>query len=303
MQPPDGGLPDRPTLHLDEHDQEASNPRFLFPVNGARADAVLPLVCDLVAAADGELLIGSPVIHPDQTPLDALEPREEAERVAAKYVLEAKQLFEESPPINQVVTAGHDWDSIIRAMIDTYHVSTLVTVEHEHAGIRSLLGFDDLDELWVPETCDAVIASRIERPEPIDAVLVPISDGPHSGFAIETGLALARQNGASLELLHVYQTGDDEGRATGEEILARATDRLDGYEPAERTLLEADEIHEAIIEYTQPFDITVFGAPRDGLLRHFMMGTLPDDVSEKADGTVLIAHKGGADRSWVDMDR
>ena len=299
MQPPDEGPPDRPTLHLDDHDQEASKPRFLFPVDEDGAGTILPLVCDLVAAADGELLIGSPVLLPHQTPLDALEPREEGERVAAKYVLEAKQQFEESPPINQVVTAGHQWDPVIRAMIDTHDVSTLVTQEHEHAGIRSLLGFDDVDELWVPETCDTIIASRIEGPKPIDAVLVPVSDGPHSRFAIETGLALARQNGASLELLHVYQTGDEEGRATGEEILARGRDLLDDYEPAEQTLLEAAEIPEAIIEYTQSFDITVFGAPREGLLRQFMLGSIPDEVSAQANGTVLIAHKGGADDSWL----
>lgn len=300
MQPPDEGLPDRPTLHLDDHHQEPSKPRFLFPVDGDGADAILPLVCDLVAAADGELLIGSPVILPDQTPLDAPEPREEAEWVAAKYVLEAKQQFPESPPINQVVTAGHDWDSIINAMIEKYHVTTLVTPEHTHAGIRYLLGFDGFDELWVPETCDTVIPSRVEHTEAINTVLVPIARGPHSEFAIETGLALARQNGASLELLHVYQTGDEEGRAMGEEILARGTDLLDGFEPAEQTLLEADEIHEAIIEYTQPFDVIVFGAPREGLLRQFMLGTFPEDVSEEADGTVLIAHKGGTNGSWLD---
>ena len=300
MQPPDDTPGERPSLDLGDGEDHEVPPKFLFPVDGDHPEKVLPLVCDLVAEADGELLIGSPVILPDQTSLEAPDPRRDGERLAAKYVFEAKQRCESNPPIDHAIVSGHGRDSIVQTMIERYDVSTFITQEQPRSGIRSLLGLETVDEAAVPESCDSIIVSRIERMDDVESILVPIARGPHSQLAIETGLALARQNDASLELLHSYPTGDAEERAEGDEILSHGADIVDGYEPFEQTLLEAEDIHETIIEYAEPFDITVFGAPREGLLQQFMLGTVPEEMSEDATGTVLIAHRGGADESWLD---
>lgn len=300
MQPPEDDHGAR--LHVDSHDGagDLEKPRYLFPVDGEHPEKVLPLVCDLVEEAEGELLIGLPVILPDQTSLEAPDPRREAERRAAEYVLEAKQQCERSPPIHHTIITGHSRDAIIQAMVETYDVSTLITQDRPRSGIRSILGLETVDEASVPETCDSIIVSRIEQMGDVESILVPIAHGPHSELAIETGLALARQNDASLELLHCYTTGDEDERLEGEEVLERGGDIVDGYELADRTLLEARDKAETIIEYAQPFDISVFGAPREGILRQFMLGTIPEEVSEETSGTVLIAHRGGADESWLD---
>lgn len=299
MQPPDDDPVGRPALDFDDGQQATSRPRYLFLVDGLHPGAVLPLVCDLVAEAGGELLIGSPAIHADQTSLTAPDPRRTAERLAARYVLKAKEQCESTPPIDHVVVSGRDRETVVRTMVETYDISTLVTCDRPSSGIRSILGHDSLDGPSVPETCDSIIVSRSERTDAIESILVPIAGGPHSELAIETGLALARQNDASLELLHSYSADDDEARVNGEEILSRGGDVAEGYERTSQTLLDADDVHEAIIEYTDPFDITVFGAPREGILRQFILGTIPGDVSEEATGTVLIAHRGGAGESWL----
>lgn len=300
MQPPDDDTVEGAPVDVDDGNGDESKPRYLFPVDSGRPRAVLPLVCDLVAEANGELVIGAPVVLPDQTSLEAPEPRREGERLAADYVLEAKQACESNPPVDQSVTTGHSWEAIIQTMVERYDVSTLITQDQPQSGISSLLGLEAFDEASVPETCDTVVVSRIEHLEGVESILVPIARGPHSELAIETGLALARQNDASLELLHVYQAGDAEGREKGEEILRRGAEIVDGHEPAEQTLMEAEAIPEAIIEHSEPFDITVFGAPREGLLQQFMRGTIPEEVSEDASGTVLIAHRGGTAESWLD---
>lgn len=300
MTPPDEDLYEHPTVDFEDGDQAESKPRFLFAVDGDRPDEVLPLVCDLVKDASGELLIGSPVVLPDQTSLEAPEPRRIGEELAAKYVLEAKQQCDKTPPIDQTTIPGHGRDAIVRTMVERYDIATFITEDEPRSGIRSLLGFEAIDEASIPETCDSIIVSRIEDLDEIESILVPISRGPHSEFAIETGLALARQNDASIELLHVYPSEDEEEPEKGEEVLARGAEILDGYEPAEQTLLEAEDIEETIIEHTESADVTIFGAPREGLLRQFMLGTIPEEVNERAAGTVLIAHRGGAEDSWLD---
>lgn len=296
----DGGsgeaLDEKPSFEESEEPQ----PRYLFPVDGEHSDEVLWLVCDLVADADAELVIASPVTVPEQTPLKMPLPRERGRRRAATFVLKAKQQCHGSPPIDQVVRIGHDREHILQDIADTYAISTLITEDRPRSGIRSLLGFGGIDGAALKKGCDTIIVTRIEQVEAIDSIVVPIARGPHSGLAIDTGLAVARQNEASLELLHVHEAGDDDGRAMGEQVLDTGMGRVGNYENAERTLRESSEVSRAIVEYTHPFDLTVLGAPREGLLRQFVFGTIPDDVSAHADGTVLTAHRGGADNSWLD---
>lgn len=277
---------------------EETRAHVLFTVDGDHAAGSLPLVCDLRADADAELVIGSPVVLPDQTSLEAVEPRREGRRRAAQYVLKAKEVCADGSEIHQVTTAGHSRAAILERMVETHSISTLVTEDKPGTGVRSLLGFGGMDETIAPAGCDTVVVSRIVEATDVESVLVPVAGGPHSGLAVETGAALARQNDAQLELLHVY-TPEDDGRAEGKEILAAASERIDAYEPTDRTLREATEIPEAIIAHAEPFDVTVFGAPREGLLRQFVQGAIPDEVRAEIDGTVLVAHRGGGDDSWV----
>lgn len=274
-------------------------PRYLFCVDGDHPERTLPFVCDLVADAGAELIIGSPVVLPDQTPLEAPVPRRDGERLAAKFVFKANQQCNSSSSIDQAVVAGHSRGSILREMVQRKNASTLVTEGQPRSGIRALLGIGDVDDAAATEECDTIVVTRTEHLRTVDSVLVPIAGGPHSELAIETGLALARQNEAPLELLHVY-TGDANGRASGDEVLEAGLDRIGGYSPVERTLLEADDVPEAIVERSRQFDVTVLGAPRAGRLRRFVQGTVPGDVDAETDGAVLIARRGGATGSWPD---
>lgn len=277
-----------------------TTPRYLFTVDGNHPKKILPIVCSLVGDAEAELLIGYPVIEQERPSLEAPDPMREGTRLAAKYDLVAKEQCESIPAINYDVIGGVRRDSIIQTMIERNSISTFVTGEQPRSGIRSILGFDAYGEASIPDTCDTIIVGQIGNHDSIDSILVPVGRGPHSEYAIETGLALARQNDATLELVHVSEAGDEDSRTTGENILEHGFEKLQGFEAAEQTLIEADDVTDAIIEHSNPFDITVFGAPREGLLRQFMLGSVPKTAEDNITGTVLIAHKGGANRSWVD---
>lgn len=296
---PQDDLPEPPDMDVGIEISGEAGARVLYTVDGDHAATSLPLVCDLRADADAELVIGSPVVLSDQTSLEAAGSRGEGRRLAAKYVLKAKEECANGSDIHQITTAGDSRATILERMVEAHKISTLVTEDYPNSTTHSLLGVGGSDDAALPETCDTIILSRVQPPRAVDSVLVPVDRGPHSGLATETGLALARQNDAALELLHVYSPDNDDGRAEGEEVLAAASDRTNGYEPIEGTLLEASGIPEAIIDHAKSFDVTVFGAPREKLLRRFVAEPIPDEVGAETDGTVLVAHRGEEDTSWV----
>lgn len=274
----------------------SSQPRFLFPIDGEHVDEILPLVCDLVGDADGELLIAAFTTLPEQTPLPVPEPRREAERRLGNHVRRAKQECTAITTIRRASRIGRRRGRMLNGLVETYEISTVITEDQPRSGLKSLLGIDTVNEDTLAPDCDTIIVSRTAQTEDIDTVLVPVAGGPHSGMGIDTGLALARQNDASLELFHVYDSTDETAESKGEELLTHGMDRIDTFDNVERTLTGAEDLPQTVIEYTQPFDVTILGAPREGLIRQFVLGTIPDLVSTKTDGTVLITHRDGDHR-------
>lgn len=271
--------------------------RYLFAVDGEHTNNVLPLVCDLVADAESELVLGNPVILPEQTPLSMPDPRHEGERHVAEIAFTVKEECQGPPPTIQAIETGRSRGRILNHFVERYDVGTLVTEDQPPSGLRSILGLDGVDDVSLTGDCDTIVVPRTSRTKAIDSVLVPVARGPHSGMAIDVGLALARQNEASLELLHVSGGADTE--ESGEAVLDHGVARVGGYEPVETTRRGGEDIPEYIVEYTDGFDVTVLGAPREGLIRQFVLGTIPDTVSARTDGTVLVAHRGDAEESWI----
>jgi nucleotide-binding universal stress UspA family protein len=260
---------------------------------------LIPLVCDLVADADGELVMAAPVTVPEQTPLSVSEPKEEANDRLAKLVKQADQQCEDTQLINRVVSVGRDRGHILRSLVESHDIDTVITDDHPRSGIRPLLGLERVEENALGDDCDTIIVTRTDYPDEFDTVLVPIARGPHSGLAIDTGLALARQNEASLELLHVYPRDDEEAETQGDAVLEHGLDRVGSFDAVEATIRAAQDVPATILGTTQLYDVVVLGAPREGLLQQFALGTIPENVSATTDGTVVVAHHGGVETSWV----
>lgn len=275
-------------------------PRYLFTVDGDEPREVLTIVCDLVVDADAELLLGAPVTVPEQTPLDADQPRSRGERLVAKVGMEANsRCGDRVSSISETVRVGRHRDSAVAGMVDAFGITTLIEESIPETGFRSI--FDGkYDEPGVGDTCDVITVSRISHLTSIDSILVPIDAGPHSGLAIDIALSLAKQNDADLELLHVEDASASPEDRRGEQILAKGTERTNGSDSVTRTLLESDSVSQQIVNYSNDHDITVMGAPREGLLKQFVSGTIPSEVSEQATGTVLTAHRAGVESSWLD---
>lgn len=273
---------------------EAPDPRYLFAVDGEHTTSLFPLVGDLLAATGGSIVLAGPVAVPEQTPLDTPGLADEAERLVAKYGLRASEEWPDHP-VEQVVKVGHNRAAIIESLIDQYDPSVLITEDQPRSGIRSRLGFDDVDSAT---TCDTIVATTVQPTDGIERVLIPIARGPHSGMAIDTGVAIASRHDAAVELLHVSDR-DDESQRLGKELLGLGMDRVGDYPHVEHTLSTGVPVVDGIKDASRGVDLTVLGAPREGRLRQYLLGTIPDEVADESQSTTLVTHRGGVSDSWL----
>lgn len=298
--PGSGDDPDeRPEIGGTTDGSESNRPRYLFPIDGDHPRDVLEIVCDLVADADADLVLAAPVTEGNNSSGGRVNARLEADRQVAKLIWQAKETCRGDPSIERVVRDGKNRERILEEVVDAFSVSTIVTEDRPGSGLSSFLHSEGNNGGSFSRNCDSITVTGIEYLDSIDSVLVLIAGGPHSGMAIDIGLALARENDASLELLHVHEPGD-EARNAGELILERGMDRVADYGNADGSLRESTDDQQTILDRTSSADVTVLGAPREGVLRRFVFGTVPDEVVARADRTILTAHRGGVSDSWLD---
>lgn len=287
------------TADLGAHDRPTEHAKLLFTVDGDHSETLLGVVCDLITDGHQELAIGVPKVVPSQTPLDSEQAHSEAGEEAAKYALKAKQSCEAVHDAQQLVMVGHSRERILQKLVREHGISTLVTEGRPASSIQKILGMKQFDDAEFSLDCDTIIASNIARLSSIESILVAVARGPHSGMAVDVGAALARQHQASLELLHVEDPAGDE-EITGEQLLQTASERVGTYEAVSQTHLREEDVARRIIDHAGSFDITVFGAPREGVLRQFLFGTIPDEARSETAGPVLVTHRGGVETSWLE---
>ncbi|WP_449271511.1 universal stress protein [Halococcus thailandensis] len=124
----------------------------------------------------------------------------------------------------------------------------------------------------------------------VESVLLPTAGGPHAELSREIGRAICRATGARAEVLRVVPPdGDvDDAREQAEESAAE----LRAAEVAvETTVVESDDVLDAITDRTSEHDLTVVGSTREGLLQQFVFGAIPEEVARAADDTVVIAKR------------
>jgi|GEM_PF-5839445 len=287
-------------LDTDDPTEDPDRRRVLLPVDGDHADRALELLCPIAAEMGATLYLAAPVTVPNQTPLDTPELESRGRRLAAKYALRAKEVCEDPGWIETVVEIGHRRPHVLQALIDTHDIEMLFTEDSATSGLEARFGIEGIDNTDIEGTCDTVYLTRLDTVEAIDSVIVPVARGPHAGLAVQIGTAIARHHDCPLELFHVYEPGGQSTRQAARDLLERARHLVEDYDAVETTLRGSTERRVKILEYTDDYDVTVFGAPREGLLRQYVDGTIPGTVAANTEGIVITAHRGGTDTSWID---
>ena len=135
-------------------------------------------------------------------------------------------------------------------------------------------------------------------------ILVPVDGSDQALKAIDFAANLAKQDGATIHLLHVYKlpiipegmgeyviSDRIELQALGEQIISVAKDELTkkGGQHIEATVIEGDPA-ERIIAYAKDHDVdmVVMGSRGLGSFKGLLLGSVSNKVSHRTDRTCVI---------------
>jgi nucleotide-binding universal stress UspA family protein len=135
-------------------------------------------------------------------------------------------------------------------------------------------------------------------------ILVPIDGSDQARKAIDFAANLAKQNDATIHLLHVYKlpiipegmgeyviSDRIELQALGDQIISVAQDevRKKGGQHIEATVMEGDPA-ERIIAYAKDHDVDmiVMGSRGLGSFKGLLLGSVSNKVSHRTDRTCVI---------------
>ena len=124
----------------------------------------------------------------------------------------------------------------------------------------------------------------------VESILLPTAGGPHAELSRETSRAICRTTGAYAELFRVVSPDDDANDAR-ERLKESAAELRAAQVAVETTVVESDDVLDAITDRTSEHDLTVVGSTREGLLQQFVFGAIPEEVARAADDTVVIAKR------------
>jgi len=135
-------------------------------------------------------------------------------------------------------------------------------------------------------------------------ILVPVDGSDQARKAIDFAANLAKQNDATIHLLHVYKlpiipegmgeyviSDRIELQALGDKIISVAQDEVSkkGGQHIEATVMEGDPA-ERIIAYAKDHDVDmiVMGSRGLGSFKGLLLGSVSNKVSHRADRTCVI---------------
>ncbi|MFP9193593.1 universal stress protein [Natronosalvus vescus] len=219
-----------------------------------------------------------------------------------RYLLEDddERMLEEA--VHRVESQGVPVESRIRiargvatgivGAVDEHDVDTILLGWRGRPPREDIILGNHLDRVLRSAECD-VLVQRIKLPRPdVDRILVPVAGGPHSAFAAETAAAIARQNDASVTLLHVHDESDSDGTVEDAEALLEETrGQVSDVASVETALVESDAVTGTITDWTTDHDVTVMGVSRGGLVQRKLLGTVSEAVGRHAAGSVILAKR------------
>lgn len=127
---------------------------------------------------------------------------------------------------------------------------------------------------------------------PIKDILVLVGTGPNSILAVQRGLEISNYIEGSTVTLLTVKSRDSSGydpQAKGENLI-QTTVRTLGLDPNDfkSEVVVADDVRAALLKSTKDYDTVCIGATRSTSVRKALFGSIPEEIGEKTDGTVVI---------------
>lgn len=227
---------------------------------------------------DGEVLLLQPIVVPEVTPL-----REAADSFRPPPSLEEARLaVPAAAPVQTLVRAGHNLDSMVRSIVAEEGISLLMLSGQARATVGS-----PTSSLIAFPPCDLAVL-RHKNDVPPMRVLVASQGGSHASLAVRLGTALAKAHGGNVVLYHVRGADEadaESGMAWGKILLDHHA--VDGVK-TEMEMHASMRPLQQVIEKARGFDLVVVGTNSRGVWSKSLLGPRAQEIAENVTANVLI---------------
>ncbi|GAA0306293.1 universal stress protein [Halarchaeum salinum] len=274
--------------------------RIVVPVaNPAHTEQLVGTADDIATARDGEVIVMSAVVLPDQTPLS--EGRQFVDEKRA--VLDNAMAIAEDAdvPVSGVVRIAHDpADAILNTLEQHDADAVLMGWSGTANRQRDVVFGSTVDDVAEQAPCDVLVEETTGFREDIDEILLPAAGGANAALSADVASAVAHTDDATVRVVHVVAPDADEAaRREGDARLEAALDLLGDGVTTEAALLEGDDVADTIVAATAEADLTVLGATREGAVEQFLFGSIPETVARRAESPVIVTKRSEGIRGWA----
>jgi amino acid transporter/nucleotide-binding universal stress UspA family protein len=279
--------------------------RGVFPVilvplaNPETEQSLLKLSTALAHSRKARLRLIHVVDVPIQTPLEAGRVEYEEKRQKQETLLDVASRHAAELGVRALASAiiAHNIPSAILSVAEMESPDLILMGWKGDVRIPRFRGTNVSGVLKIAKSNVLVLKDR--GLQDIKRILVPISGGPHALLGLKLAHELAQEWGASLTAIKI-QIGkgitdarseyekqsialfQSQAEEFGKDLLVRTG------VPAEVQVLMGTEISQTIVDASQEHDLIVIGASNEWGLRQRLFGSIPDQVADKAEVSVLM---------------
>jgi amino acid transporter/nucleotide-binding universal stress UspA family protein len=274
-------------------------PTILLPLsNPETKGALLKLGTALAKARKARLHLAHIVRVPVQTPLEAGRQAYERTRREKETLLDGASRYAAEQGIRSRANAlvAHDVPSALLNVADIEKPDLILMGWRGEVRGSNMTG--------VAKAADrSVMVLKDNGLDEVRRILVPVGSGPHSRLGLSVAQQLATEWGADITAMTV-QVGEGHQKAQTdfdheslELFRTLAEDRV--REALEETGVAADvtavigkDVAKAILDTAEGHDLIIIGASDEWTVRRWLFGSLPDEVANNADASVLMVRSG-----------
>ncbi|WP_135853331.1 universal stress protein [Halorussus salinus] len=152
----------------------------------------------------------------------------------------------------------------------------------------------NVDRIVRRADCDVLVEKIGALAGTVERVLLPVAESRHAALAASVARAIAVTNDATVTLLRVVGSRSEE--AAAQDLLAAKADSLSSVDSrsgvAVETAIREGDVPDVIVTESERHDVTVLGATRTGAIRRRVVGSTPQAVGRRAEGTIILAKRG-----------
>ncbi|OUJ18648.1 Amino acid transporter fused to UspA-like domain [Methanonatronarchaeum thermophilum] len=279
--------------NFDEKTKDFEDYRVLVPITDIKhVENLIKIAMEIAEDKKGRIIPAIILEIPDQTPLYAYK---------NKYA-KKREMLEEA--VLNIIEENAEYDIMEEEVIVYTHSFKKTTVDLAEKEDADLILLEWLDEfshsellgssvdyiLHNAESDVAVFKDRGFNPTKHNKILLPTRLSSKIGLTLDLSSAIARKGNGFIELLRIINP-----RASSNEIekikefQKRSEKRIK--EESSSRIIKSKDVTKALINESRKFDLVVMSASQESALKGFLFGTIPNEVADKTDTSVLIVQE------------